>query len=231
MPITSPMFHTDATTKPMPTITVNPGREAAVETLEALPALDGMNAVFVLDLLSDMTMHERCGYHLYRSVSGRTNNPVLKRRYEEFGQETHEHIAILEELVTALGGDPQYVSPAARATEKMDSSILESTFLLRGSVDIMTSELVMLDAVLLAETRDHANWSGLQDLIPSFPDGPSRDAVQRAVNQVEDQEDEHLEWARSTRSKLIAGQAKSTVGTAIAATAEDMLARVKSWLD
>ncbi|HEX2578501.1 MAG TPA: ferritin-like domain-containing protein [Aquihabitans sp.] len=231
MPVTSPMAHTGATTKPLPTITVQPGREMTPETLQSLPSLAGMNAMFVVDVLSDMAMHERCGFHLYRSLAGRTNNPVLQRKYVEFGEETHEHIAVLEQLLTELGADPQYVSPSARATEKMDTSILESTFLLEGSVDIMTQELVMLDAVLLAETRDHANWSGLRDLVPMFPEGPARDAVQRAVDQVEDQEDEHLEWAKRTRKKLIAMQAKSTVMTTVAATAEDLMARVKGLFD
>jgi hypothetical protein len=231
MPITtSPMFHTGATTAPIPAVTVHPGREAPIEEMASMPALEGMDARFVLDVLSDMTMHERCGFHLYRSVAGRTANPMLQRAYESFGAETEEHIEVLEELVTALGGDPCYVSPSARATEKMDASILESTFLLGGSVDVMTQELVMLDAVLLAETRDHANWSGLADLVPSFPAGEARDAVQRAVDRVEPQEDEHLEWATSTRKKLIALQAKSTVAGTLAATAEEAMARIKGWL-
>jgi rubrerythrin len=231
VPTTSPMYHTGATTKPLPTITITPGREMPPETLQALPSLEGMNAMFVVDVLSDMAMHERCGFHLYRSLAGRTNNPVLKAKYEEFGEETYHHIEVLEQLLTELGADPQYVSPAARATEKMDTGLLESTFLLEGSVDLMTQELVMLDAVLLAETRDHANWSGLADLVPTFPEGPAREAVQRAVDEVEDEEDQHLEWAKTTRKKLIAMQAKSTVMTTVAATAEDLVARVKSIFD
>lgn len=230
MPTTSPMHHTGATTKPLPTVTVQPGREIEPQELAALPSLQGLNAMFVVDLLSDMAMHERCGFHLYRSLAGRTNNPMLKRKYLEFGEETERHIGVVEDLLSELGAHPQYVSPAARATEKVDTAILESTFLLEGSVDIMTQELVMLDAVLLAEARDHANWSGLADLVPMFPEGPARDAVQRAVGQVTGEEDEHLEWARSTRKKLIALQAKSTVATTVVATAEDLMARVKQLL-
>jgi hypothetical protein len=39
-------------------------------------------------------------------------------------------VEVLEELIAELGGDPGYVSPAARATEKAGSALLESTFLL-----------------------------------------------------------------------------------------------------
>jgi ferritin-like metal-binding protein YciE len=231
MTITSPMFHTGATTKPLPTLTVQPGREVQPGQLDTLPALEGMNGSFVADLLSDMTMHERCGFHLYRSVAGRTNNPVLKRKYEAFGDQTHQHIAILEDLVSTLGGDPGYVSPAARATEMMATGLLESTFLLEGSIDLMTCELVMLDAVLLAETRDHANWSGLAALASAFPAGTPRDAVKAAVDRVERDEDEHLTWAQDTRKKLVAMQATSSVITTVAAASEDILARIKSLLD
>ena len=70
-----------------------------------------------------MLAHERCGTHLYRSVAGRTNNPVLQAQYEEFGDETERHVEILEELVTAAGGNPNYVSPAARATEGTDAKL------------------------------------------------------------------------------------------------------------
>lgn len=228
---TTAMFHTGATTRPMPGISVQPGREMTDDQLEAMSGLEGLNATFVADVLSDMLMHERCGFHLYRSLEGRSNNPMLAGRYRDFGKDTARHIAVLEELITALGGDPQYVSPSARATEKMNTALLESTFMLDGSIDVMTAELVMLDAVLLAETRDHANWSCLSDLVTSFPEGKARDAVRKAVIEVEDEEDTHLDWARSTRSKMIALQSSSSAVTAMGAKAEEVMAKVKNLFD
>lgn len=189
----------------------------------------GLNGPFVADLLSDMLCHERCGTHLYRSVAARTNNPVLKQRYEHFGTETLEHVEILENLIRQLGGDPMYVSPAARATEKADTGLLESTFMLAGSIDLMTREMVMLDAVMLAEAKDHANWSGLSKMIDTFPEGDVRARVREAVAQVEPQEDEHLGWAQDMRHKMIAMQASSGPMTAAAAKAEEAVARIKDW--
>jgi ferritin-like metal-binding protein YciE len=133
---------------------VEPARTMTPEENEAFLPDAGLNGPFVADLLSDMLAHERCGAQLYRSVSQRTNSPVLRERYDRFGNETVEHVEILEGLVTQLGGDPGYVSPAARTTEKAGMGLLESTFLLSVSVDLMTQELVMLDAVLLAEAKD-----------------------------------------------------------------------------
>ena len=228
---TNPTYDDGAVTKWLPPLAVQPECTANTEACADLPAFEGINGGFIADVLSVMTMHERCGLHLYRSVAGRTNNAMLKRKYESFGRETERHIEILTTLLGELGLPPTYVSPSARATEGTDAHLLESTFLFAGSVDLMTQELVMLDAVLLAETRDHANWSGLADLVEVFPEGPGRDAVRRAVEEVEPEEDEHLEWAKSTRKTLIARQAKSTTMAKMATGAENLMARIGSWLD
>ena len=139
------------------------------------------------------------------------------------------YVDVLETLIGQLGGDPMYISPAARATEKAGTSLLESTFLLSGSIDLMTQELVMLDAVMLAEAKDHANWSGLSQLVDTFPEGEIRDHVRRAVAQVEPQEDEHLSWAQDMRSKMIALQVRSGTMAGMGAKADEFMARIKDW--
>lgn len=188
---------------------------------------DGLNGPFLADLLSAILTHERCGTHLYRSVAGRTQNPVLKRKYEHFGEETARHVEILERLIAGMGGDPMYVSPAARATEKADAGMLESTFLLSGSGTLLDLEMSMLDAVFLAEAKDHDNWQCLKQLVPSLPAGKVRDDFAHAVAEVEEQEDEHFGWARDMRTKMISLQLRSSAMTAVAGKAEEMLARIK----
>ncbi len=198
-----------ATAKPAPMLYVDPACQVDDDTLAAQMPLEAMNSVFVADLLSAMLAHERCGTHLYRSVAGRSRDPMLRERYEHFGDETANHVEILEGLITESGGNPNYVSAMARATEGADNKILESTFILDGSIDPMTSEMAMLDAVYLAESIDHANWQAMADLTTSMPEGALRDSFQGAVDKVEAQEDEHLEWARTTRARLVTLQAEN----------------------
>ncbi len=231
MPILTPTAATGARSAPQPMTYVDPAR--AMLPNEARAFLEGteLNGPFVADLLSDMLAHERCGTQLYRSVAGRTHNPVLKQGYEQFGTETVEHVEALEGLIGELGGDAGYVSPAARATEKAGTGLLESTFLLAGSVDPMTLELVMLDAVLLAEAKDHANWSCLAGLAEDLPAGDTRTALQAAVEEIEVQEDEHLRWAQDMRCRMISLQATSGPVTSLSMKAEEMAARVKSLFD
>jgi rubrerythrin len=231
MPILTPTAATGARSIPQEMTYVDPARVMLPTEQESFLENSGLNGPFVADVLSEMLAHERAGAHLYRSVAARTHNPILRQRYEHFGTETTEHVEILEGLIAQLGGDPGYVSPAARATEKAGMGLVESTFLLAGSVDLMTHELVMLDAVLLAEAKDHANWSCLSQLTQQLDEGDVRAAFQAAVDQVEPQEDEHLEWAKDMRCKMISMQAKSSAMQTMGAKAEEMIARIKGLFD
>ena len=160
MPILTPTAATGARSAPKEMTYVDPARTMPPDERDAFLEGTSLNGPFVADLLSDMMAHERAGARLYRSVAERTNNPVLKQRYTQFGKETTEHVEVLETLVTDLGGDRRYVSPAARATEKAGTGLLESTSLATGPVGLRTQELVMLDGVLLAESEHNRLLDG-----------------------------------------------------------------------
>jgi len=187
----------------------------------------GLNVTFLMDTLSAMLAHERGGAALYRTVGLRSNNAMLQRQYKHFGEETIEHVAILEMLIAQAGGDPMYVSPAARATERAGNSLIETTFMCSGSIDLMTAELVMLEAVLLAEVKDHSNWSTLSQLVPKLP-ASLQTAFGDATQRVEQQEDEHLGWAKEMRSKMLSLQIESGTLQKVGMAAEEMMAKVKN---
>jgi len=229
MPVLTPTKADGATSRPNEVLYVDPACQVTGEALAEQMPVGSMNAMFVADLLSGMLAHERCGVHLYRAVAARSHNPVLKRRYEELGQETLHHVDVLEQLITAIGGNPNYVSPTARAVHGMDSSLVESTFMLNGALDVMTREMAMLDAVFLAESMDQANWQLLSQLVDSM-DGDTRDTFRSAVEEVEGQEDEHLEWARTTKARLVMLQASDKMAAPEGLATEELIARVGDWL-
>src|SRR4051794_5585725 len=81
MTILIPTKEKGATTKPTTMVYAEPTQLVTDDMLrQQLPDL-GMNTAFFADLLSAMLTHERCGRHLYRSVQGRTNNPMLQAKY------------------------------------------------------------------------------------------------------------------------------------------------------
>jgi rubrerythrin len=172
------------------------------------------NSIFLANLVSAFSAHERCGLHLYRTAAGMTQFEDWRAKYEEFGAQTADHIRILAELTAALGGDPLYVSPQARMTEFFNTKLMEPV-LFGGSVDALTLEITTLEAVFLAEQKCHANWELLKTLAGKMADSPERQAIEQAVSQVEDQEDEHVRWARQTLKKTLLAQ----IGPGLAAGA------------
>jgi rubrerythrin len=177
------------------------------EQLDAFLAGTGLNGPFMADLLSACLMHEQCGLHLYRTAVSMTSDEALREKYEEFGSETEEHIRIFEQLIAACGGQPGYVSPAARLTEALDSMIHQAVILLPDGADAATVELAILEAVVLAETKCHSDWSLIQKMTGAMPEGAAREAFQAAVDEVEEQEDEHIRWARQTWEEMIMARA------------------------
>jgi rubrerythrin len=230
MAILTPTKDKGATTKRTFMVVAEPDRLVTDEQLAAMMPDGGMNGPFVADLLSAMLTHERCGRHLYRSVEGRTNNPMLQAKYREFGDETEQHVDILERLIAEAGGNPAYVSPMARAVQGTDTRIVESTFVLAGSLDVMTAEMAMLDGVFLAESMDNANWTTFNRLVEMMPDGDLRQRFEAAGQEVGAQEQEHIGWATQTKERLTLLQATSKMTTSMGAKADELMARVKNWL-
>jgi hypothetical protein len=70
----------------------------------------------------------------------------------------------------------------------------------------------------------------LAQLSASMPEGEIRTAFEQAVEEVEAQEDEHLGWARDTKTRIVKLQAESDVAATIGLKAEELVARVRSWL-
>lgn len=229
MPVLTPTKDTGALATPLPGLSVPPAQQLTDDARAAFLAGQGLNGEFMAELLSAMLAHERCGRHLYRAVEARSNNAMLVRKYRSFGEETEEHVAILEELIAAAGGSPTYVGPMARAVQGSDTKLVESTFALAGSVDLVTAEMVMLDAVFLAESMDHANWSGLGQIVQMMDGSELRTRFVDAVNRVEDEEDTHLHWARTTKQRLTGMHASSGAMAALGAKAEELMAVVQGW--
>jgi len=159
-----------------------------------------MQTEIVMDKLSEFLMVEQGGLELYRVAASRSKTPEVRARYEEFGRQTAHHREVLVKLIEQLGGDPDYVSPTARLAQYKASKLLGSSLQVDGLSD-EEMEANDLENVLLAETKDHSNWQLLQQLAQQAS-GEMQPALQAAVDEVEEQEDEHLEWARVTLMQM-----------------------------
>lgn len=231
MTVLTPTKAAGASSRPLPGLYVEPMQQITVDDLESFVADAHVNGPFVADLLSAVLAHEQRGRHLYRICAARTRSPMLHATYEHFGAETEEHVRIVQDLIESCGGDPHYVSPSARVVHAMDSALVQAIAAVGGGVDASTVEMAMLDAVFVAETIDHANWSTLAQLTGRLPAGPTRDRFADAVGRVEAQEDEHVQWAQETRQRLVMLQAEHESATVTAATDDEAAATIRGWFD
>jgi len=160
-----------------------------------------MQQQVLMDKLSEFLAVEQGGLQLYRVASERATDRQLKQHYDEFGQQTARHRAVLMDLIARLGGDPNYVSPCARLAQVKASQLLGVTLVVDG-LSPQEIEANDLENLLLAETKDHADWELLSRLVDQAGDSETASALSEAVQQVEAQEDEHLTWAREMLANL-----------------------------
>jgi hypothetical protein len=172
---------TGGRTMPISMTVTEPARACTEEQLEhAMFPGAGLNVAFIAGTLSGFLAHERAGACLYRVAREHSDNPMLTGKYEEFGRETIEHIAIYEELVTDLGGDPHYVSPAARMIEQQGAKLLEGPVSLAGSVGLVSLETAFLEAVVSPSTSATTTGSCLPASPPTCPTKPPPPCVPRS---------------------------------------------------
>ena len=223
---------TGGRTMPISMTVTEPGRAVTEDELKStvLPGSD-RNVVFIAGTLSAFLAHERAGLSLYRVAAQHSENPMLVSKYEEFGQQTADHIRIYETLVATLGGDPGYVSPAARMTEQMGAKLLEAPISVAGSVDLLTLESALLEAVVIAEHKCHDNWQLLSRMGEELTEGNARDAIRAAVAEVEAQEDEHVRWATDTWFQLAMTNAEHPAASGLLGLVERAAHTVRQALD
>jgi hypothetical protein len=95
--------------------------------------------------------------------------------------------------------DPAYLSPGAKlATEKADA-LLKT---MRDGLSAKSAEINAVENIILAETKDRADWELLGKVARQTNDSRIRDALKDAVSEVEPEEDEHLNWTRDQMSRL-----------------------------
>ena len=160
-----------------------------------------MEQQVLLDQLSEFLMVEQGGLELYRVAAERCTLPALKQRYQEFGQQTARHREVYMQLIQAVGGDPNYVSPTARLAQVKATKLLESAMIGDGLApeELMASDL---ENVLLAETKCHLDWELVSQLAKQVTNATMKQALEQAVQEVEEQEDQHIAWAHETLSQM-----------------------------
>ena len=205
MTITTVTRMTGGKTTPIGMTVAPPERRMGLSDLDGFGVDEELEGIFLANFMSAFATHERCGVHLYRMAAGLTQIPEWREKYMEFEDHTKDHLRVLERLIERLGGDPMYVSPQARMAEFVATKLMEP-ILLEGSVDPLTLELTLLEAVTLAERKRRLNWKLIRELADQMRETISKQAMQEAVEQVESDQDEHVRWAETAWLRMVMAQ-------------------------
>jgi len=158
------------------------------------------------ELLYQALETETGGIQVYENALQCVVNPELKEEWEEYLEQTRNHEQILQEVFGKLGLDPEVDTAGRRVVRHMGESLVRAMQLARESGRQQDAELVAAECVVLAETKDHLNWELLGQVSENMK-GDAAATLSEAVEQVEEEEDEHLYhtagWSRELWMKSL----------------------------
>jgi rubrerythrin len=143
------------------------------------------------ELLYQALETETGGIQVYENAIDVAVNPELKEEWQEYLAQTRNHEVILHEVFEKLGLDPAVETPGRKVVRHMGESLVQAIRLAKETGKKEDAELVAAECVVLAETKDHLNWELLGKVGENMK-GAEAQTLNRAVEQVEDEEDEHL---------------------------------------
>jgi hypothetical protein len=143
------------------------------------------------ELLLQALEHELGGVLVYQTALECVINDDLREEWEKYLDQTANHVEILTNVCEALGLDADEMTPGRKVVQHTGKSLVVAMKMALAASDPAAAELVACDCVVLAETKDHANW-GLVGECAKALKGDDGAALRDAYEQVEDEEDEHL---------------------------------------
>jgi hypothetical protein len=118
-------------------------------------------------------------------------NDDLREEFQKYLDQTRNHERILIGVFMQLALDPEEDSPGRRVVKSLGTALVKAMESALKAGDSAAAELVACECVVLAETKDHADWELISKCAEKAT-GKLRQALKAAADEVEDQEDEHL---------------------------------------
>jgi isopropylmalate/homocitrate/citramalate synthase len=152
-----------------------------------------------VDLVDQALETEMGGVEIYTTALQCVQDDDLREEWEEYLEQTKDHVEVMRDLCEKLGLDPDRDTPGRQVVRHIGKSLVKAMQMALGAGEPEAAEIVAAECVLLAETKDHANWSLIGKLAEHGRD-VDKAALQEAYDEVEEEEDEHLYhtrgWAR-----------------------------------
>ena len=145
----------------------------------------------VRELLYQMLETELGGVQIYTTALRCVENDDLKEEWEEYLEQTQNHVTIVQEAMQKLGLAPDDETPGRKVVRHIGESLVQAMEMALAEGEPGAAQLVAAECVVLAETKDHQNWHLLGEVVKKAK-GDVAKTLKEAHEQVEDEEDEHL---------------------------------------
>jgi hypothetical protein len=150
-------------------------------------------------LLYEALETEKGGVLVYETALRCAIHDGLIEEWEEYLDQTRNHVTVLTNVFKKLGLNPDQDTPGRNVVRHSGLSLVKSMEIALMAGKPMAAQIVAAECVVQAETKDHMNWQ-LIGTISQTLTGAEHQILGKAYEEVEDEEDEHLYhstgWAR-----------------------------------
>lgn len=143
------------------------------------------------ELLYEALETELGGVQVYTTALRCAINDELKEEWQEYLEQTKEHVQIVQDTMETLGLDPQTETPGRKVVRHIGGSLVAAMEMALNEGEPEAAQIVAAECVVLAETKDHLNWELIGEAAKKAK-GDTAKALKEAHEEVEEEEDEHL---------------------------------------
>ena len=118
----------------------------------------------IKELILQSLEHERGSVRVYETAIESAIAQDLRAEWTRYLNETRRHVQVLEGVCRKFELDPEATSPGRQAVRDLGDSLVATMRQARHAGDPVAAENVACECVVLAETKDFADWDAL-DLI------------------------------------------------------------------
>jgi len=142
-------------------------------------------------LLYEALETEQGGAKVYETAIRCAVNEDLKEEWEKYHEQTQNHEQIVRKLFDTFGLDAEKDTPGRQVVRHIGESLVQAMEMALESGKPEAAQIVAAECVVQAETKDHLNWE-LISQVAEKTKGEEGKALKSALEQVENEEDEHL---------------------------------------
>ncbi|MFD0740382.1 hypothetical protein ACFQZQ_13945 [Lysobacter koreensis] len=143
------------------------------------------------ELLYQALETEMGGVKVYETALRCAVNDDLRKEWTEYLEQTRTHVEVVRNAFKTLGLDPATMTPGRKVVGHIGASLVAAMEMALKAGDKAAAQLVACECVVLAETKDHANWE-LIGHVAKHGKGEEAKVLQAAFDAVEEDEDHHL---------------------------------------